>query len=466
MRSVLGYVCLAISVGPMGSLPLLLASRLPIGLLKQSLTVSRALVVDTTPANGRLRPMSRLGGCVGIGFVLGPAFGGILSKVAGLYAPPLLAACLFTIAALVVATLLPETAPLPLSVAELRRLLTIADTQWKQAVAADGTDGSLDVARASALCPGLLERWAPNGQPVPASERAELLSAWNKLLLDQLTGNKRSVPWAAFCAALAQAYAGHKLAKGMLPADAEPALAAVAAARSRGPRVVLAGSAFGGLRDIVQSSRKLWTSRSMPQVRRLLLARALVELAVMMLHATFADFTRLKFGWDQKRTGYGMALSGALSVAVDMLVLPALHSRRLLAELPAGLGGGALVAFGLLSISLARSTRGFFLGLTLLSLGASLFKSALSTLVMGCARRDEAGTISGAMDMMEAVCRVAAPLAGGLLIEHASLEGPQFAGSLLALSGVVLLYEVAPAEHRAALLRHGIRRPPDGKKLA
>ena len=48
----------------------------------------------------------------------------------------------------------------------------------------------------------------------------------------------------------------------------------------------------------------------------------------------------------------------------------------------AGSGGGGL--FGL-----AASARGFFLGLTLLSLGISLFKTSLSTLVMGQARRDE-----------------------------------------------------------------------------
>ena len=60
-----GYACLAYSVGPAGSLPLLLASRLPIGLLKQSLTVSRALVTDTTELEQRMRPMARLGGCVG-----------------------------------------------------------------------------------------------------------------------------------------------------------------------------------------------------------------------------------------------------------------------------------------------------------------------------------------------------------------------------------------------------------------
>jgi predicted MFS family arabinose efflux permease len=85
---------------------------------------------------------------------------------------------------------------------------------------------------------------------------------------------------------------------------------------------------------------------------------------------------------------------------------------------------------------------------------------------MGVARRDEAGTISGAMDMMEAVCRVAAPLAGGVLLEHMALDAPPLVGCVLALAGAATLYEVAPAEHRSALLKHGLGHPPEKKKAA
>ena len=126
-------------------------------------------------------------------------------------------------------------------------------------------------------------------------------------------------------------------------------------------------------------------------------------------------------------------------------------SYRLLGELPAGLFGGGLVATGLASLGAAQSPRGFFFGLGLLSLGIELFKSSLSTLIMGLARRDEAGTVSGAMDMMEAACRVAAPLAGGVLLEHVSLAAPPLVGSGFALFGALMLYEVAPSEHRTAL---------------
>ena len=82
------------------------------------------------------------------------------------------------------------------------------------------------------------------------------------------------------------------------------------------------------------------------------------------------------------------------------------------------------------------------------------------------ARRDEAGTISGAMDMMEALCRVGAPLLGGALLEQLSLEASNLTGCALALGGTALLYEVAPAEHRRAIANHGLRPAPPPKAKA
>ena len=86
LGGLVGYLCLAGSLHPAlrpsgAALYFLLASRLPIGLFKQSLTVARALVADCTAPEGRMRAMSKLGAMVGCGFVLGPAFGGALSKI-------------------------------------------------------------------------------------------------------------------------------------------------------------------------------------------------------------------------------------------------------------------------------------------------------------------------------------------------------------------------------------------------
>ena len=513
LGGMLGYSCLALSLpngitGSNGSLAMLLLSRLPIGLLKQSLTVARALVVDTTRPAQRLRPMAALGGVTGIGFVLGPGFGGVLSKKLGLHAPPMLAAALFMLTQLVVTLGLPETAPLPLAAAELRTLLATARALWEgagklpeasgklpEAVAPSSSpkkaEVPLPVAVATELCAALIVDWRPNGVPLPEEERAPALELWKEALSTAPSAAEpaattagattmaaadptaapsraRTVEWAIFADVLSARYAEYKVSHGMLHRESMASLLgrpAAGTAGAAGAAGAAAAEAVSGLRKVLVAARGLWRSDSLPQVRGILMARALIELAVMMMHATFADYTRTKFGWDQKATGYGMALSGALSVVVDLGILPLLHRRRISSELPTALGGGVLVAAGLALIAFGSAVRAFLLGLAALSLGTSLFKSALNTLVMGLARRDEAGTISGAVDAMEAVCRVAAPLGGGLLLEHVSIEGPACCGIVSALVGTWALYEVAPAAHKRALLAGKVYED-DGKKRA
>eukprot|EP00966_Prymnesium_polylepis_P096140 2227949-Prymnesium_polylepis.1 len=66
----------------------------------------------------------------------------------------------------------------------------------------------------------------------------------------------------------------------------------------------------GWLRAVGEGRRRLVAVGRMGDVRRLLVARAMVESSVMLLHATFADYTAAKWGWDQRAVGLGMALSG------------------------------------------------------------------------------------------------------------------------------------------------------------
>ena len=339
-----GYACLAAAVGPYASLPLLLASRLPIGLLKQSLTVSRALVADTTHVATRLRPMSRLGGCVAMGFVLGPGLGGVLSKKAGLTVPPMLATILFLLSNLVTFFFVPETAPLPLSMSELSALMAAAERAWREAVAEKelaagraigllmNSSGStvtmlrpppglpvhghpkppvsvpigpcasaatLDTPMANLVCARLIDTWRPNGRPIPPSETAPLLRRWHETLAKHAAAAKAStaaadpgvggavppppVAWATFRAALSEEYATYKVGMGMLHADASSALvlSAATAASTATPGSASAstsaaaaggggggGGAFHGVLEILDSSRRLWKSKAMPQVDR------------------------------------------------------------------------------------------------------------------------------------------------------------------------------------------------------
>ena len=55
---------------------MLLASRVPVGIAKQTVTVARAVVADCTPAGQeRSSGMSRLVAAFGVGYALGPLLG-------------------------------------------------------------------------------------------------------------------------------------------------------------------------------------------------------------------------------------------------------------------------------------------------------------------------------------------------------------------------------------------------------
>lgn len=91
---------------------LLLFSRIPVGLAKQTVTVSRAVVADTTPPNDeRSKWMSWLGTALGIGCVIGPFVGGQAAERFGDIVPAILAVCVFAIMTPVVYLYLPETSP-------------------------------------------------------------------------------------------------------------------------------------------------------------------------------------------------------------------------------------------------------------------------------------------------------------------------------------------------------------------
>src|SRR5207253_2911325 len=64
------------------SLPLLFVSRALSGFFGANIATAQAYVADVTSKEGRTKGMGMIGMAFGLGFVLGPAFGGLLSRVA------------------------------------------------------------------------------------------------------------------------------------------------------------------------------------------------------------------------------------------------------------------------------------------------------------------------------------------------------------------------------------------------
>jgi predicted MFS family arabinose efflux permease len=93
--------------GVAGSFGVLLVSRLFAGAATANIAIAQAYVADVTPPEGRARGMGVIGAAFGLGFVLGPAIGGVLSSYS-LGLPGLAAAALAVVNGIAAWFILPE----------------------------------------------------------------------------------------------------------------------------------------------------------------------------------------------------------------------------------------------------------------------------------------------------------------------------------------------------------------------
>jgi multidrug resistance protein len=91
-----------------GTLPLLLVARFVGGLGASNIGSAQAVVADVTPPEGRARGMGLIGASIGLGFVVGPALGGVLSPL-GATLPFWVAMGVALANAVLVLAFLPET---------------------------------------------------------------------------------------------------------------------------------------------------------------------------------------------------------------------------------------------------------------------------------------------------------------------------------------------------------------------
>lgn len=77
--SILGNVASFVWLAFAGSLLGVFAARLVAGVTGANIAVAQAYVADVTPGEGRARGMGLVGAAIGLGFVFGPAIGGVLA---------------------------------------------------------------------------------------------------------------------------------------------------------------------------------------------------------------------------------------------------------------------------------------------------------------------------------------------------------------------------------------------------
>jgi multidrug resistance protein len=110
IASLVGTAVGSLMTGLAGSLWVLFAGRVVDGISGASVSVAQAAVADVAPPDERPRLLGLLGAAFGLGFVVGPALGG-LAALGGPELPFLLAAAIAGVNALVAIRRLPDTGP-------------------------------------------------------------------------------------------------------------------------------------------------------------------------------------------------------------------------------------------------------------------------------------------------------------------------------------------------------------------
>lgn len=463
-----GYALLSAAVGLRLDRRWLLLSRLPIGLTKQTVAVTRAVVTDCTRAAGRAQALGRLAAAGGLGFVIGPALGGILAAAVSPLAPPLIAVGLFATAQLLVCACLPETVPSIVAAREFAASLVAVRPVFAAAAHAHALNAAL---RSGAFAPGdepqplraasgellpvaaaapigadVIRGWRHGGSRSPPAELENLLAAWREDLAVRAASTGGDLVSTGDCeACLKPLFLKARESRGMLPAGTTAALLAGRAASHSDTVAPPRGAASELLTSALAIARCVRERRAL---LRLCAVRLLAECAILIVHNTFPSYAQDSLGMQPKAIGYIMTCAGAMSVFADIVVLPRLLRPRALDVRSTALAGIAVAALSLPACGAARSTGALVAALVAVSAGASLLRTSLSTLMVNLVPTEDAGTVFGMVDAIESVCRVCAPLLGGLLLKQHGAWAPGAAGGALAVIALVELLVTEPMRLR------------------
>ena len=113
--SVAGYLVMSLAVSgwvpPLAGIVLLFTARIVTGIGGASISTAQSYLADITAPEKRAGVMGMIGAAFGLGFMIGPVIGGVLSHFGGRAAPFLFAAALSVLNVLLMARRLPETLP-------------------------------------------------------------------------------------------------------------------------------------------------------------------------------------------------------------------------------------------------------------------------------------------------------------------------------------------------------------------
>jgi len=189
------------------------------------------------------------------------------------------------------------------------------------------------------------------------------------------------------------------------------------------------GSPLGRLAAVTGALRR-------PVLSRLILIFFLVVLAFAGMESTFALWAMQQFGWGPGQVGYVFAYVGVISAILQGGLIGVLTRRfgeeRLL------FCGLALVAAGLLMLTVARILVILGVALTGLALGMGLTQPSLNSLISRRAGRQEQGEVLGVSQSFSSLSRVLGPAAAGFFFAKFGCNAAFFWGAAVVAAAALL----------------------------
>jgi MFS transporter, DHA1 family, tetracycline resistance protein len=181
---------------------------------------------------------------------------------------------------------------------------------------------------------------------------------------------------------------------------------------------------------------QLGDALAMPQLRPLLLAIFLLNLAFSGLQSNFPLFSIERFGWEPLDNGAFFAFVGLCAVITQGLLVGRIQPH--LGEPLLVVCGLGLMAFSLGLTAIASVDWLLFPSVGLLAFGVGLAIPALTSLVAEIAGEGRQGAALGGMQVILSLALIFGPAFAGMLFDLYGPAAPYLSGGLLAMSALAV----------------------------
>ena len=174
----------------------------------------------------------------------------------------------------------------------------------------------------------------------------------------------------------------------------------------------------------------------MRNVRVLLVAVLLLNLALAGLVNNFPLFSQARFGWGTTSNAFFFAFVGVCAVVTQGFLIGHLQPR--FGENSLLLGGLALVSLNLLLVSLVPSGVLLYPIVGILALGMGLAIPSLTALISNRTPAEAQGRLMGGLQAILSLAMILGPATAGLAFDHLGIPAPYLIGGALSVLALVV----------------------------